>query len=96
MFFARSSAQVGDECDHFALRVSDEPDTHVIEVYGELDVDTAPLMASRIVEGEDTTSHRILVDLSGVDFMASAGMAVLVEADARSRNNGHRLAAPAP
>ncbi len=83
---------IGGDRNRFALRVSHEVDTHVIEVYGDVDAASARLLAARIEEGEETTAARVLVDLSGVDSIAPAGIAALVEADARSRRNGHRLA----
>lgn len=78
--------------DHFALRFSRDPESYVLEVYGELDVHTAGMLESRIENAKSTPSDSVLVDLSGVDFIASAGMKVLANADARSRANGHRLA----
>jgi anti-sigma B factor antagonist len=92
MFFHTRSQLVSYGPDHFALRVSHDPDSYVLEVYGELDLHTAGLMESRIEEGESTSARRVLVDLSGVDYMAAAGMKVLADADARSRADGHRLA----
>lgn len=92
MFFPKPSSSLCHYGDHFALRVSHDPRSYVLEVYGELDVHTAALLESRIEEAESSPADRVLVDLSGVDFMASAGMKVLADAAARSRANGHRLA----
>jgi anti-sigma B factor antagonist len=78
--------------DNFSLRTSRDPDSYVLEVYGELDLQTAGLLQSGIEQAESSSADRVVVDLSGVDFMASAGMRVLLDADARSRANGHRLA----
>ena len=87
MLFHRSQSDQGD----FSLRVSRDPGTYVVEVYGELDAGTAGLMESTIQYGEDSSARKIIVDLSGVEFVASDVMEVLVDADARSRDNGHRL-----
>jgi anti-sigma B factor antagonist len=93
MLFSRSSSSL-PLChygDHFALRASRDPGSYVLEVYGELDVHTAGLLESRIEDAESTSADHVLVDLSGVDFMASAGLKVLAAADARSRSTGHTL-----
>ena len=93
MFFPkRSSSPLCHYGDHFALRVSHDPRSYVLEVYGELDVHTAGLLEPRIAHAESTQADNVLIDLTGVDFMASAGMKVLADAAARSRANGHRLA----
>jgi len=92
MLFEVPSPTVSKDDERYALRVSHDPGTFVIEAYGELDAHAARQMGSLIEQGESASVDRILVDLSGVDSMAAAGMKVLADADARSRANGHRLA----
>ena len=61
----------------------------VIEVAGELDLHSAPTLraeAVRIVEEAQTP--RIIVDLSGVTFLDSTGVGVLVGALKRAREAG--------
>jgi anti-anti-sigma factor len=92
MFFPGRSQPLCHYGEHFALRVSRDPERYVLEVYGELDVHTAGLLESRIEDAESSSTPRLLVDLSGVDFMASAGLNVLVDANVRASGNGHALA----
>lgn len=47
-------------------------------VRGEVDLYTAPRLKERIIELVNLGNYRILVDLTGVEFMDSTGLAVLV------------------
>jgi anti-anti-sigma factor len=85
MLFSMPSRLVREDGDHFAIRASHDSEDYVLEVYGELDLYTAALLESSIGEAENTAAKRILVDLSGVDFMASVGIKVLLDAAARSQ-----------
>jgi len=58
--------------DHWAAR------TVVISVSGTLDMLTAPQLEAAVAAALSRHPAAIIVDLSGVDFLASAGMAVLV------------------
>jgi anti-sigma B factor antagonist len=62
------------------------PDVRVLHVVGELDTLTAPLLQVRLFEQQAQVSH-VVLDLSDVTFLGSAGLAVLVGAkdDADSR-----------
>ncbi|HET9255171.1 MAG TPA: STAS domain-containing protein, partial [Pseudonocardiaceae bacterium] len=65
------------------LRVTVEArgDAIVLAVAGELDMLTAGGLRQAIVTVLDSRPRVLVVDLSKVEFMASAGMNVLVEAD---------------
>jgi len=91
MLFNSHPSTLSSDGDRYALRVSHDPGTFVIEAYGELDAHASRRMESLIERGESTSADRVLVDLSGVDFMAIAGMKVLADAEARSCANGQRL-----
>ncbi len=58
---------------------------------GELDLVTAPLLARALREAEQTAEGDVLLDLSRVSFMDSSGLAAVLEAVQRSRENHHRL-----
>ncbi len=60
-------------------------------VEGELDLATAPLLSKQIIDAECTDGLAIVLDLSQVSFMDSTGVLALLEADARSRQDGNRL-----
>lgn len=69
----------------------------VVELHGELDVETAPAVRTRfdaLVDGP--LRVRVVVDLSGLQFMASIGLRVLLEAERRARVGGGTLALAAP
>lgn len=52
----------------------------VLTVDGEVDALTGPLFVERIVEAVDTATGTVVIDLTGVGFFGSAGIAALVEA----------------
>jgi anti-anti-sigma factor len=89
MFFSNplTPPSVGAERDDFALRVCREADDYVVAVYGDLDFESAQLMSRKIQEGQDSGGG-VVVDLSGLDFVTTAGMDALVVADARAQGNG--------
>ena len=70
------------------------PAVRVLHVVGELDTLTAPLLAVRLAE-QQSAVHKLVVDLSEVSFLGSAGLAALVEAkDAADRDGGQLLVVP--
>src|SRR3712207_4022983 len=60
----------------------------VLEVGGEVDVYTAPRLRERLIELVDGGARKVVVDLSGVDFLDSTGLGVLVGALKRLRAAG--------
>ena len=70
------------------------PAVRVLHVVGELDTLTAPLLAVRLAE-QQSAVHKLVVDLSEVSFLGSAGLAALVEAkDAADQHGGELLVVP--
>jgi anti-sigma B factor antagonist len=66
------------------------PDVRVLHVVGELDTLTAPLLQARLLEQQAQVNHLVL-DLTEVAFLGSAGLAVLVGAKDDAENRGCRL-----
>lgn len=66
------------------------PGVRVLHVVGELDTLTAPLLAVRL-GGQVAEVDRLVLDLSDVTFLGSAGLAVLVGAKDDADSRGHRL-----
>jgi anti-sigma B factor antagonist len=64
----------------------------VVSVWGEIDVYTAPQLRERLIELNDQEYYRIVVDLSGVEFLDSTGLGVLVGGLKRSRGHDGDLA----
>ncbi len=76
------------------LTVSQRQDSKgvVVEAIGEVDLTTAPYLKEAlmaVVTGPDKSS--VIVDLSQVDFIDSAGLALLVEARKRLSPEGRSL-----
>jgi anti-sigma B factor antagonist len=69
----------------------DPEELWVIELYGELDMAGEEVAALEIQRAEASDAQQIIVDLSGLDFIDSSGLAVLLAAQMRSRQSGDRL-----
>jgi len=70
------------------------PAVRVLHVVGELDTLTAPVLAGRLAE-QQSAVPKLVVDLSEVSFLGSAGLAALVEAkDAADRHGWQLLVVP--
>ena len=76
--------------DDLSIRTTDAGDHVLVTVIGDLDLESAPAMTAALkkVLGE----RPVVLDLSGVDFMDSSGLGVLVGAHQRAADL--RLAAP--
>ncbi|WP_367138486.1 STAS domain-containing protein [Saccharothrix sp. HUAS TT1] len=48
----------------------------VVAVSGELDADTVPVLSDRL---EESTGDRVVVDLSGVPFMDTTGLSLMLD-----------------
>jgi anti-sigma B factor antagonist len=68
-----------------------EGDIHVISLTGELDLATADELEQELARVEATDVLSIVLDLSGLRFMDSTGVRLILGADARSRANSNRL-----
>jgi anti-sigma B factor antagonist len=67
-------------------------DGPTIRLVGELDISTADALEQLLSElGAPGGPDRILVDLSGLRFMDSTGLRLLVTADLRLREDGREL-----
>jgi anti-anti-sigma factor len=68
-----------------------EGDVHTICLLGELDLATADRVAREIGRVEASDAHSIVLDLSGLTFMDSTGVRLMLNAHARSRADANRL-----
>jgi len=64
---------------------------YVVEVYGELDLSCIETLEAELRRIEATDVDQIILDLSGLDFIDSTGIRILLEAEARSRQDSSRL-----
>jgi anti-sigma B factor antagonist len=65
--------------------------THRIAPSGELDLATSPELERELLRAEQTDAEEIELDLAGLTFIDSAGIRVLISAEARSDADGSRL-----
>ncbi len=65
--------------------------THVVAVFGELDVATAQRLEDTLRTVEATDVEQIILDLAGLTFVDSNGVHLIARADARCRTTAKRL-----
>jgi anti-anti-sigma factor len=64
---------------------------HTISVDGELDLATCDAAEQELLRVEGTDAAAIVLDLSGLTFMDSTGVRLVMAANARSRADANRL-----
>jgi anti-sigma B factor antagonist len=71
-----------------------EPDGNeaVIALTGEIDLHEAPAVAAKIAETVEKRPPQVVIDLSGVEYMDSSGLGVLIEALRKIQGYGGQLA----
>jgi anti-sigma B factor antagonist len=62
----------------------------IVDVTGDIDMGTSPALRKRLFDSLKTTP-RLVVNLSGVRYIDSSGIASLVEVLKEARNRGKRL-----
>jgi anti-anti-sigma factor len=85
------SSVVTIEHGRLTMRSCRQEDEHVLSLYGELDVGGVEALQDEMRRVEQTNAARIIVDLSGLEFMDSSGLRAILEIDARSRADGSRV-----
>jgi anti-sigma B factor antagonist len=75
--------------------VSEERGSVVVAFSGEVDLEHSP-QAREVLLDQVGRRRRVLVDLSGVEYIDSSGIASLVEAFQKARKNGTEFALAAP
>ena len=79
------------ELGQLTVRSEREGDMHTIALAGELDLGGADRVQHELERVESSDVLLIVVDLSGLTFMDSTGVRVLMDARARSRADSDRL-----
>jgi anti-sigma B factor antagonist len=64
---------------------------HLVSLHGELDGANAKALDDEFIRVEATSASRIVLDLEELEFIDSTGLAVIVRADRRAKNDGHVL-----
>ncbi len=75
-----------------AVHESDREGVRVLEVFGELDIATAPRLCVLIDAARIHRVKRLMIDMTGVAFCDSTGLRALMGASAEMRVSGGRLA----
>jgi anti-sigma B factor antagonist len=72
------------------LSVSEKVGSGAVTLYleGELDLQDAEALQRRLDHLQQTYRGRLVIDLRGLDFLGSAGVAVLVRAESYARRDG--------
>ena len=69
------------------LRSSDD-ETQIFELQGSLDIATSPTVRAALLDAAQRGQHRIVVDLSRLDFIDSTGLGALIGSQRRAKENG--------
>ena len=78
------------------LRTQTESGWGVLEVKGEVDLYTSPQLKEKVNDLIEEGQTQLVIDLSGVGFMDSSGLGVLVTALKRAKERGGALALVSP
>lgn len=68
----------------FSVKAEDHGETVVLNVVGEIDLVTAPVLEESITTVLERRPEMLVVDLSEVGFLASVGMSVLIGCNERA------------
>jgi len=75
-----------------SLETREEGEQVRIAVEGELDLSCALTFDEEIRRAEERGPRTLVIDLSGLKFLDSTGVRLLMSAEARAKKRGHRLA----
>jgi len=64
----------------------------VLQLDGELDLASAPLLQSEIENAEAGDTSLVVLDLQGLEFIDSTGLRIILAAHERSHERGHGFA----
>ena len=73
------------------IQMTCQGDLHILELVGELDYHSSPELREKLNELATKQAPKILVNLKGVDYMDSSGIATFVEAFQKAKRYQGRL-----
>jgi anti-sigma B factor antagonist len=73
------------------VTIREQGDTVLLSLSGELDISTAARLEDDLRRIEVDAPATLVLDLSGLDFMDSTGLRIVLAADGRARDAGRRL-----
>lgn len=75
----------------FEIAESEDDSAAVLSVTGELDMSTVDVLSERTQRLLDAGANMVLIDLSGLAFMDSSGLRLLIALNDRSHEEGWTL-----
>lgn len=74
------------------LKVEQKGDVFILRIRGRLDAVSSPLAEKKIFEAINNGQYNLLLDMSGVSYLSSAGMRMLLSITKRLRTMSGKLA----
>jgi anti-sigma B factor antagonist len=62
----------------FSAQLQERPGMAILELTGDLDSTTAPVFRDKVEEAAELDPAQLIIDLSRLDYLSSAGLRVLV------------------
>jgi anti-sigma B factor antagonist len=66
------------------LKTEEGGETLIFKLRGSLDIATAPTIRAALMDATDKGNHHLIVDLTGLEFLDSTGLGVLIGAHRRT------------
>jgi anti-sigma B factor antagonist len=85
-----STSRQGEQQHHedLSIHVLVLDELQVFELTGSLDIATSPTVRAALVSASERGSHRLIVDLTRVDFLDSTGLGALIGGQRRAKEFG--------
>jgi anti-anti-sigma factor len=77
--------------EHLRIELRSAPDRVVLELCGELDLASVPLLESELQKATQAETKTIILDLDALDFVDSSGLRSMLSARERASDNGGQL-----
>jgi anti-sigma B factor antagonist len=74
--------------EDIAIRVHVTDGLHVFELAGSLDIATSPSVRAALTETSERGDHRLIVDLTRLEFLDSTGLGALIGGQRRAKEFG--------
>jgi anti-sigma B factor antagonist len=79
------------DADHIEMQMEVLPNATIVRPVGEIDLSRAPSLRVQLNAIQARKPSRLIIDLGGVPYMDSSGVATLVEAMQNARRTGGKL-----
>jgi len=86
-----STSKVGHTPEHqddLSIHVHVEGDMQIFELTGSLDIATSPTVRAALTSASERGDHRLIVDLTRIEFLDSTGLGALIGAQRRAKEFG--------